>query len=74
MTQLPAGHPDVAEGASCPYMAENDQDIINPLNKMPAPNQKPHPTQKEPLSAEREVSSIPMVYFAMYVCMYEMLK
>lgn len=49
------------EGASCPYSADNDPDIINPDNKMPAtPSQTMAPGQKTPLPQEREVSTIPM--------------
>ncbi|KAJ3110052.1 hypothetical protein HDU96_006942 [Phlyctochytrium bullatum] len=50
----------MADEKSCPYLAENDPDIVSELNKMPPPNQQPAEGQKLPLSTEREVSSIPM--------------
>ncbi|KAJ3417205.1 hypothetical protein HDV05_006411 [Chytridiales sp. JEL 0842] len=58
---LPEGHPPVPlDASSCPYSADADPAIVNPLNNMPPPNQQPAPGQKAPLSVEREVSTIPM--------------
>ncbi|KAJ3326948.1 hypothetical protein HDU76_012485 [Blyttiomyces sp. JEL0837] len=58
---LPEAHPPVPlDATSCPYSADNDPAIINPLNNMPAPNQQMAPDQKDPLSVDREVSTIPM--------------
>lgn len=44
--------------SECP-VSQGRQDDINPLNMMPAPNQKPAPDQPFPLPIEREKSTIP---------------
>jgi cytochrome c heme-lyase len=49
-----------SDANSCPYSADYDPAIVNPLNNMPPPNQQRAPDQKEPLSVDREVSTIPM--------------
>ncbi|KAJ3229419.1 hypothetical protein HDU81_005388 [Chytriomyces hyalinus] len=75
-SSLPEGHPPIPgmplDATSCPYHADNDPAITNqkpasastadsPLNNMPiTPNQTPAKDQKEPLSIDREVSTIPM--------------
>ncbi|KAJ3065536.1 hypothetical protein HDU98_011116 [Podochytrium sp. JEL0797] len=66
---LPEGHPPVPtamDATSCPYNGDNDpavtmQNKDSPLNNMPlTPNQMPSKDQKEPLSVDREISTIPM--------------
>ncbi len=60
-TKLPDGHPPISVGVeSCPYSAERQAEELASLNQMPHPSQVPHPTQKEALSTDREISSIPM--------------
>ncbi|KAI8613963.1 hypothetical protein BC830DRAFT_1169832, partial [Chytriomyces sp. MP71] len=66
--KLPEGHPPVPmqalDAASCPYNADSDPAValqLNPDNQMPVtPSQTPAAGQRERLSTEREVSSIPM--------------
>lgn len=54
--QKPAPKPAASE---CPINHDNSD--INPLNMMPAANQKPSPDQPFPLPTDRQTSSIPKV-------------